>query len=185
MSDQVLHLDFINLTPETGSEERNQLEDAAAKLRAVDGVRGIGLLEGDGASDFDLALWFTLRDFAALEPFGTHPDYTRFLQGTVAPMLRGFAGVDVKLEEDLEAGHGAAACLVLLGPDEAYDFEVREALQTWVEAVDAATAAYGVAVGERQIYRGAAVAFGPRRAGRPEVSPFRATLIRGQARVLA
>jgi hypothetical protein len=180
----VLHLDFIKLKPEAGVDGRARLEAAAASLHAIDGVEEVGLIEGDAASDFDVALWFRLRDYAALEPFGTNPEYARFLQGTVAPLLRGFAGVDVTLDTAFAGTAGTAACLALMGPDEAYDFEVREALAAWTEAVDATSTATGIAAGERQVYRGAALAFGPRRAGRPALEPFRATLVRGRARVL-
>jgi hypothetical protein len=178
-------MDFINLTPEAGPEDRRRLEAAATGLFAIDGVEEIGVIEGESGSDFDIALWVRLRDFASLEPFGTDPEYTRFLQGTVAPMLRGFAGVDVTLESGFEAKPGPVACLALMGPDEAYDFEVREALAAWAEAIGATSAAMGVAAGERQLYRGAAIAFEARPAGRPEVAPFTTTLVSGRARVLA
>ena len=93
MTGPVLHLDFLNLTPEASLEGRRQLEAAARELYSIDGVQEIGFLDSDGGSDFDVALWFKLRDFAALEPFGTSPEYTRFLQGTVAPLIRGEARV--------------------------------------------------------------------------------------------
>jgi hypothetical protein len=182
---QILHLDFINLTPGTSSEARGELDRVAAGLIAIDGVTAIGVIEGDEASDFDLAYWFGLRDFEALEPFGTDARYSQFLQGTVAPVLRGFAGADVKLDEAFEPDEGPAACVGLIGPDEAYDFEVREALEAWASSVRASSAAIGVAVGEKQMYRGAAIAFGASGEGRPEATPFRATVVRGRARQLA
>jgi hypothetical protein len=182
---QILHLDLINLTPGTSSEARGELDRAAAGLIGIDGVTAIGVIEGDDASDFDLAYWFGLRDFEALEPFGTDPRYSQFLQGTVAPVLRGFAGADVTLDGEFEAEEGPAACIALIGPDEAYDFEVREALEAWAQAVNASSAAIGVAVGEKQMYRGAAIAFGATGGGRPEAPPFRPTVVRGRARLLA
>lgn len=185
MSEQVLHLDFIKLTPETTAAHRAGLDAAATRLQEIDGVIGTGVIEADATSDFDVAFWFLLRDFAALEPFGTHPGYIRFLQGTVAPLLSGFAGADVKLDAAFESRDGDASCLALMGPEEAYDFEVREALETWAQESGPASAAIGVAVGERQQYRGAAIAFGTSTGSRPEIEPFRATLLRGTARRLA
>ncbi len=186
MSEQVLHLDFIKLTPETAREQRNELEVAASQLREIDGVESVGVIEGASGSDFDLAFWFVLRQFTALEPFGTHPRYTQFLQGTVAPLITGFAGADVRLDDDFEALDGGAACAALMGPDEAYDFEVREALSAWSEEAGASLTAIGLAVGEKQLYRGAAIAFGAGNSvTKPEIEPFRATLIRGTARSLA
>ena len=182
---RVLHLDFINLTPAAGPEARAELEAAAGRLAAIEGVLDVGVIEADAASDFDVAFWFLLRDFAALEPFGTDPAYSRFLQGTVAPLLRGFAGADVKLDADFEAADGAASCVALIGPEESYDFEVREALQAWADSTGAASIAIGLAVGEKQMYRGAAIAFGRTAVETPVVAPFRATFIRGTSRVLA
>jgi hypothetical protein len=183
VSQQVLHLDFIRLTPETGAEQRTALATAAAQLSVLEGVIGVGVIEADTESDFDLAFWFLLRDFAALEPFGTDTRYSAFLQRSAAPLLTAFAGADVKLEEDFEASEGPATCLALVGPEESYDFEVREALETWSE--EAATAAVGLAVGERQIYRGAAIAFGESQGELPPAETFRSTIIQGQARTLA
>jgi len=182
---EILHLDFINLTPGTAPEACLELERAAGALRAIDGVMGVGVIKGDEASDFDVAFWFTLRDFAALEPFGTDPRYSQFLQGIVAPLLRGFAGADVKLEEDFEGRAGAAACVALMGPEESYDFEVREALEAWTAAVGGQPAVVGLAVGEKQMYRGAAIAFRPVAVETPVLEPFRATIIRGTSRPLA
>jgi hypothetical protein len=184
VSRQVLHLDFIKLILETGPDQRRQLEDAAAQLSAIDGVVGVGVIEAATESDFDLAFWFLLREFIALEPFGTDPRYSRFLQGSVAPLLRSFAGADVQLEDKLEASDGPAACIALIGPEEAYDFEVREALEAWTETTGAGLCAIGLAVGERQIYRGAALAFGATNAETYLDGPFRPTLIRGRARSL-
>ena len=186
MSEQVLHLDFIKLTPETSREQRSQLEAAAQGLRAIDGVTGVGVIEGEAGSDFDLAFWFVLRAFTSLEPFGTDPRYAKFLQASVAPLLQAFAGADVKLDDEFEADDGVAACLALIGPEEAYDFEVREALEAWSGPTRAACTAIGLAVGERQVYRGAAIGFGVQGPiETPEIEPFRATLIAGQARTLA
>jgi hypothetical protein len=181
---RILHLDFINLAHGAAPEARRDVEMAAGALSAIEDVIDVGVIEGDETSDFNLAFWFALRDFEALEPFGTHPMYAAFLQGTVAPVLRGFAGADVKLEEDFESREGAATCVALTGPEESYDFEVRDALEGWARAAGAAPAAVGVAAGEKQMYRGAAIAFAATQDERPDLPPFRATVIRGNARRL-
>lgn len=185
MSSQVLHLDFIKLSREAGPEQRSQIEAAAAGLGAIEGVAGIGVIEADDESDFDVAVWFLLREFTVLEPFGTDPRYSQFLQGTVATMLSSFAGADVRLEDDFNGRGGPAACLALMGPEEAYDFEVREALEAWADGNGGDAGGIGVAVGERQQYRGAAIVFGlASRPKKPDTPPFRATLIRGEAKLL-
>ena len=186
MSQQVLHLDFIGLRPETTQDQRSQLEDAAADLLALDQVMDVGVLNADAGSDFDIAFLFLLPDFTDLEPFGTDPRYVRFLQGSVAPVLRAFAGADVKLEDDLAIVDGAAACLALIAPEETYDWEVRYALEAWAGAITGDAMAIGIAVGERQQYRGACIAFGDGAptAGKSDEGSFTATLIRGAARRL-
>jgi hypothetical protein len=113
---------------------------------------------------FDLAFFFVLDSFTALEPFGTHPQYIRFLQGKVARLLRGFAGTDVALTAPFPAGlDQAGACLALAAPDETYDWEVRAALDAWAsDALPSSTggaAAVGLAIGERQRYRGCVLCF--------------------------
>ena len=186
MSQQVLHLDFIGLGPETTQDQRSQLEDAAADLLALDQVIDVGVINADAGSDFDIAFLFVLPDFTDLEPFGTDPRYVRFLQGSVAPVLRAFAGADVKLENDLAIVDGAAACLALMAPEETYDWEVRDALESWTEAMSPSVTAIGVAVGERQQYRGVCIAFGggAPTAGKSDEGSFTPTLIRGDARRL-
>jgi hypothetical protein len=186
VSQQVLHLDFIGLRPETTQEQRTQLEEAAAGLLALDQVLGAGVISGESGSDFDIAFLFLLPDFTDLEPFGTDPRYVRFLQGNVAPVLRAFAGADVKLEEDLDIVDGPAACLALMAPEETYDWEVRDALETWAGALSPDACAIGIAVGERQQYRGVSIAFGggAPTAAKPDEGPFRPALIRGTSRRL-
>jgi hypothetical protein len=74
-----------------------------------------------------------------------------------------------------------------MAPDETYDWEVREALQAWANATGATMAAIGLAVGERQAYRGVALAFGDtlQDTHAPDPERFRATVVRGAARRLA
>jgi hypothetical protein len=187
VSQQVLHLDFIGLRPETTQEQRSRLEEAAAELLALDQVIDAGVIKAEADSDFDLAFLFLLPDFADLEPFGTDPRYVRFLQGNVAPVLRAFAGADVKLEGDLVFADGAAACLALMAPDETYDWEVRDALEAWTASIPSTGTAIGLAVGERQRYRGVGIAFGGATGATNEFDEgsFTQTLIRGRVRRLA
>jgi len=188
VSQQVLHLDFISLSPTAGPDDRKQLLEAAAQLAELPQVESLGAVEADGASqsDFDLALYFLLPDFTALEPFGTDTRYAGFLQLAVAPRLKAFAGADVRLEADFAVQRTYAACLALMAPEETYDWEVRDALQSWHDSVPGVSGAVGLAVGEKQIYRGAALAFAadPIAAERPDTPKFRSTLIAGAARTL-
>ena len=187
MSQQVLHLDFVTLSPSTGPESREHLIEAASGLTAIDRVLGAGVIERAGVGDFDLAFYFVLADFAALEPFGTDSRYSHFLQGEVAPKLQSFAGADVLLDGDFPPSAEFGAVLALIAPDETYDWEVRDALQAWAAKTGAATRVWGLAVGERQQYRGLALVFGPEisDAAPPEPARFRATMLRGTARALA
>lgn len=188
MSQQVLHLDFISLSPDAGPDDRKQLLEAAAQLSQLPQVQSLGAIEAAAASqsDFDLALYFLLPDFTALEPFGTDTRYAGFLQGAVAPRLKAFAGADVRLEADFAAEGAYAACLALMAPEETYDWEIRDALQAWRDAVPGVSGAVGLAVGEKLLYRGAALAFAPEPItnARPDAPKFRATLIAGAARPL-
>jgi hypothetical protein len=186
VSQQVLHLDFISLSTASGPQDREQLIEAAGALAAIDGVIATGVIEGEAGSDFDLAFYFVLNDFAALEPFGTDPRYSRFLQGDVAPRLKAFAGADVRLDDEFAAADGRGAVIAVMAPDETYDWEVREALQAWADATGATTAVIGLGVGERQAYRGVALAFDHDLTDAPAPDPqrFRAGVLRGTARQL-
>jgi hypothetical protein len=188
VSQQVIHLDFISLSPSAGPDDRSQLMNAAAVLSALPQVATLGVIESGASSesDFDLVFYFLLPNLASLEPFGTDPRYTGFLQGAVAPRLKAFAGADVRLEADFKAEGPLGACLALMAPEETYDWEVRDALRAWGDAV-CGGAAVGLAVGEKQMYRGAALAFAGAltAAEKPEATRFKATLISGAARTLA
>jgi hypothetical protein len=189
VSQQVIHLDFISLSPATSPEDRKQLINAAAKLSALPQVVSLGVIESDAGPrpDFDLVFYFLLPDFASLEPFGTDRRYIEFLQGNIAPRLKAFAGADVRLEDDFEAVGPLGACLALMAPEETYDWEVRDALRAWGDAVAAGAAVVGLAIGEKQMYRGVAIAFADslKAAEKPEASQFRTTLVSGTARMLA
>lgn len=189
MSLQVLHLDFISLSPTAGPDDRKQLLEAAAQLAALPQVQSLGAIEADAVaeSDFDLVFYFLLPEFGALEPFGTDSRYAGFLQRAVAPRLKAFAGADVRLENDLTTTGAHAACLALLAPEETYDWEVREALRGWCDLAAGSSSVVGLAVGEKQMYRGAGLVFdaAPIVAHGPEASSFRSTLIVGEAQTLA
>ncbi|HLG10246.1 MAG TPA: hypothetical protein VI876_00690 [Dehalococcoidia bacterium] len=187
MSRQVLHLDFVSLSPTTGPDDRKQLIEAAAALSSLDRVIAIGVIAGEAGSDFDLAFYFVLSEFAALEPFGTDPRYSRFLQGEVAPRLKSFAGADVRLEDDFAQEGALGAAIALIGPDETYDWEVRDALQAWAQDTGAVSTVVGLAAGERQLYRGVALAFAEtlRPAAPPDPERLRAAVVRGRAQALS
>ena len=187
MSEQVLHVDLIALGDHANAAKRDELISAAKSLRAIEHVLAVGLIDATEASDYDLVVYFLLDGVASLEPFGTDPRYSQFLQGSVAPILRGFAGTDVKLETELEMTDGPAALMAIAAPEETYDWEVREALELWTQSLRAQGVAIGVAVGERQRYRGAGIAYGgdALAAAHPPDSPFSTTIVAGQARRLA
>jgi hypothetical protein len=188
VSQQVLHVDFISLSPTAGPDDRRQLLEAASQLSAMPQVQSLGAIEADAASgpDFDIVIYYLLPDFSALEPFGTDSRYAGFLQGALAARLKAFAGADIRLESDFAAGGPYAACLALMAPEETYDWEVRAALQAWCDAAANTSSDVGLAIGEKQMYRGAAIAFsaGPISTERPDTTRFRTTLIAGTARDL-
>lgn len=186
MTARVLHIDFASLSPQTDAPALEEVFTAAACLASLSGVSGAAVIEAEAASDFRLAFVFGLEAAAAVERFGTDPAYARFLQGSLAPRLRAFAGVDVRLEAELEfAGHYAAV-LALAAPAETYDWEVVAALRAWAGATGAETNAVGLALGERQRYRGAALALSqeallPRR---PPDKRWQTALVWGRLRPL-
>jgi hypothetical protein len=186
MTDQVLHIDLVALSDKATREARATLAGEAAGLTSLAEVVTAGVIEAEAGADFDIALFFVLHDFTALEPFGTNPEYVRFLQGSIAPVLRAFAGADVRLENDMPPMRGYAACLSLTAPDETYDWEVKSGLSQWALAVQGASAVVGLAVGERQRYRGLALAFGdePFSACPAVDQRFGSTLVTGRSRGL-
>ena len=181
--EQVLHIDLISITP--GAEYgRDAILEGAAELSEMPCVMEIGAIEAEQGSDFNLAVYFVLPSFTELEPFGTDQRYVRFLQGTVAPNLRAFGGASVRLEQPLPAMARYAACLAVEAPAEAYDWEVSEQLARWAESTsDAVT--IGLAIGERQRYRGIALAFaGQPHSQRPAIEGFDVTFLAGRLRRL-
>ena len=183
----VLHADFISLGPDVSAEAREELIEAARTLAELDEVLSIALIEGGDGSDFELVLLFLLRDFRSLEPFGTDPRYSRFLQGTVAPILRELAGADIQLDGPFVEIKGGAACLALAAPPQTYDWEVRDLLGRWQQQFQSASSVAGLAIGERQRFRGLAVVRGESalKAPRPAESRFGVTLVAGEVHVLA
>jgi hypothetical protein len=155
----VLHADFISLAANTTADARRDLIAAARDLASLTNVLAVHLIDGDASADFDLALLFLLPDLAALEPFGTEGDYVRFLQGKVAPLLQTLAGADVQLDGDFQPGGERATCLALAASAETYDWEVSSFLADWLEQLAPRSAVKGLAAGERQRYRGLALAF--------------------------
>ncbi len=137
--------------------EEPEVDAEAGEIAVPPLERGGYGREGSARSDFDLAFFFVLEGFTALEPFGTHAAYIQFLQGKVARMLRGFAGADVSLRAPFPEIGAYATCLALAAPDETYDWEVWAALDDWAEGSPAR--AVGLAIGERQRYRGCVVTF--------------------------
>jgi hypothetical protein len=184
LTNQVAHFDFIALADEAAEQAIGDLIDTAAGLLRLPGLEMAGVIRASAASSshFDLGFFFVLDSFAALEPFGTHPDYTRFLQGKVAPILRAFAGADVVLDALFPEVEAYAACLALSAPEETYDWEVRAALDSW----SSPPSAVGLAVGERQRYRGCVVRFSADEfvLPAPPNGRFVASLIAGHARRL-
>jgi hypothetical protein len=184
VSDQVLHLDLISLSETASPEAREALITAAAGLASIPNVLRIGIIE---AAD-ELALYFVLQGFGALEPFGTDPAYVRFLQGSVAPVLRGLAGADVRLQADFaDADPAYGACVAVAAPFQTYDWEVSAALVAWRDSLTSTASAVGLQVGEHGRFRGMAIAFaGEPLPGAVVLSPrFGTTLITGRARRLA
>jgi hypothetical protein len=185
VTEAVLHLDFIELAPQTSAADRETIFETAAALGAVDFVQAVGVIESQDSAA-DLLFYFLLPDFAALEPFGTDPSYARFLQGSVAPHLHSFAGADLRLEAAFPAAAEVASCLALAAGGQTYDWEVRSALEQWAEGWPAEARTLGLAAGDRGRYRGAAIAMGEP-AGMPslpDVSALQVRQVRGRLRRL-
>jgi hypothetical protein len=183
---QVLHADFITLNATATVAAKDALLEEAGSLSDLDEVVSVTVVEGESDSGVELALFFVLKEFTALEPFGTAGRYSGFLQGRVAPLLRGLAGADVQLEHDFPAPAQNAACLAIAAPPETYDWEVRSLLSGWAGRLNAGSSTFGLAIGERQRFRGLAVTFSPAPLAMqpPQMARFGAMLITGKARAL-
>ena len=180
----MIHIDFVAVAEKATQEGLDALFAEAGSLATLEEVVDAGVIEGEAGSDFELAFLFVLRDFAALEPFGTNPRYSKFLQGYVAPVLRQLAGADIRLEGEMPTIQGHASCLALIASEETYDWEVTTALRDWAKALSVDSRALGLAVGERQRYRGVAIAFGNTTAARVTDEHLTSTLVTGRARSL-
>ena len=109
-----------------------------------------------------------------------------FLQAELAPVLKALAGADVILDGDFSASGERGACLALAARPETYDWEIRERLLRWAETQADVGSAMGLATGERQRYRGLAVAFGGTdwRPARPSDAGMEAVFLTGRVRRL-
>jgi hypothetical protein len=185
-NEYVLHLDLIALAPGTTPEAREALIASAGELGLLANVERVGVIEAEVPDDFDLAFFFVLRGFASLEPFGTDPTYAAFLQTRVAPLLRGLAGADVRLENDFPAIAAYGACLGLAAPPTTYDWELSANLNAWLHKYGLA-GTVGLAIGEHGRFRGLAIAFAdaPLDVEAPVQKPFGPSLITGRARTLS
>jgi putative ABC transport system ATP-binding protein len=186
VTQQVLHLDLIALADPTDVRARDQVLQAAAALAEVDGVEAIVAIDaGEEGSPFHLALAFVLRDFQALEPFGTDPRYTRFLQRSLAPVLRLLAGADCLLEEAWPSPRAHGECLAVAASNDTYDWELRQFFAALRQGYETSSTA-GLAAGERGRYRGIVIIFSNSPAELTLAADPRLTIHRvsGHARVL-
>lgn len=181
----VLHADFISLGPGQASSVREGVIEAAAALSAVPGASQVFALVPEGETGGTLGLFFLLVDLSALEAFGTDQRYTAFLQKVVAPVLGSLAGADVRTEGTLDDRADEAACLALSAPPNAYDWEVKAALETWRDSIDA-PGLTGLAIGERQRFRGLGLvaAEGASSLAPPSLAKFGTTWLAGRLRRL-
>jgi hypothetical protein len=181
---QALHVDLISLA-DASDEARKTILEAAGQLTEMELVLEAGAIEARLGSDFDLAIYFLLRSTADLEPFGTDERYVRFLQGTVAPKLSAFSGASVRLDGAFPGPMGYAGCLAVEAPEETYDWEVSEKLADWCSSLSGASVA-GLAIGERQRYRGLAIVFADQEfaSSQPAIDGLDVTFVAGPARRL-
>ena len=185
-NEYVLHLDLIGLAPDATPEAREALIASAGELATLSNVERVGVIEADAPGDFDLAFFFVLRGFGSLEPFGTDPTYAAFLQTKVAPLLRGLAGADVRLERDFPAMAAHGVCLALAAPPTTYDWELSANLNAWLQKYGL-TGTTGLAIGEHGRFRGPRHRLydAPVAVEAPVQRPFGPSLIAGPARGLA
>ncbi len=162
----VLHVDLVLLREDVDAGAKQGLLDEAGTLRGLAGVLAAGAIEAPEGSDFDLAFFFVLDSPANLEAFGTDARYIRFLQGGIAQALRSFGGADAQLTAPYSGVKEYAACAALAATPQTYDWQVRDALLAWTRARPDSLA--GLAVGERQRYRGIGIMFSEQPITRPE-----------------
>ena len=181
----VLHLDLISLAPEVTPEAREGLIASAGELATLPNVDRVGVIEADAPDDFDVAFFFVLRGYDSLELFGTDATYAAFLQTRVAPLLRGLAGADVRLEKDLPSIKAYGGCLALAAPPTTYDWELSAHLNAWLQK-HGLNGTTGLAIGEHGRFRGLAIAFAGAalEVEAPVQKPFGPSLISGRARSL-
>jgi hypothetical protein len=158
----LLHVDLVLLRDDIDEGAREGLRSGAGALATLPGVLSIFEIEAGAGSDFDRAYVFTVGSLSDLEAFGTDPRYIRFLQGGLARAMRSFGGCDVQLQGPLPPAGDIASCLALAASPQTYDWQVREALTAW-----APSGAVGLAIGERQRYRGLGLMFSDQPVQRP------------------
>jgi hypothetical protein len=158
----VLHVDFVLLRDGVSQADKDALMAEAASLGDLPGLLSVATITAEADSDFDLACLFVIDSRSNLEAFGTDQRYVRFLQGGVARAMRSFGGADVKLQADFDARGSIGACLALAGGPQTYDWQVQEALSALAPA-----GIFGLAIGERQRYRGIGVMFSSEPITRP------------------
>lgn len=181
---RVLHADFISLAPGQ-TEQAGAILSAASDLRALPGVEKVLAVEGEEEGRAALGIVFLIDDLASLEAFGTDQRYTAFLQKVVAPALGGLAGIDARIEGGLDESRPSGACLALNAPPHAYDWEVKAALESWQERAGA-KGIVGLAVGERQRFRGIGIIAGDAPPMAPtDFGSFGITFVSGSLSVLA
>ena len=155
----LLHFDLISLKPDDPSSHRETVLAGARNLKGIETVFGGGVIESAGGSDGDILLYFLIEGRADIEAFGADRRYVQFLQKTVAPVLAGLTGGDVRLDSAFPEPASFGACVALTAPPATYDWQVRKDLVDWTTASGATESATGLSFGTREVYRGLAIAF--------------------------
>jgi hypothetical protein len=192
VSNQILHVDLVLLREDVSDEALSALYEEAGRLKEIEGVVQVGVIESGarsgqaaGGSDFDLAFFFVIDSVGELEAFGTDQRYVRFLQGGVARTLRSFGGADALLRDGFCGAGEYGACAALAATPQTYDWQVQDALAGWAAFSDGALT--GLAVGERQRYRGVGMIFSGQPISRPAsgFEGFGLDFISGRCRLLS
>jgi hypothetical protein len=179
-----LHADFISLRPEAEPAAIEALLTAATALAELPMVERVYVLDPDAGAAYDLIVLFFLDSATAIEGFGTDPRYARFLQGAVAPVLQHLDGADLGIEGDAGDDLPYAACYCLAAPLQTFDWEARDRMNAWRDGLDAAWSVTGIATGDRDRFRGVALAVGESPFGESGVAPP-SLEVRGRLRRLA
>jgi hypothetical protein len=184
----LLHVDLVLLREDVSQGALADLSGEAAALRDLPGVLTIAEIAAEPAlleariSDFDRAFIYMLDSQSGLEEFGTHPRYVRFLQAGLAGAMRSFGGCDARLVATLPPPAAYAGCLALAATPQTFDWQVREAIAGW-----APDGACGLALGDRQRYRGIGLMLSHQPVPRPDsgFEGFGIDFLTGSFRVLS